>query len=208
MGSSGGGSSGDNGGGDEFHSRPPVHFLLAAGPATAALVALDRRARTHTAAKAAANGGMHDGPDTDDADVQAVALVLAEVVEHVVRGTKPAAPGPPCRPAEYDVVCPKLPSGCHLNIYDDDGVGEGAAFRAAPGGGYCPAEVLGVGVGDSLVRVNGVCVSTLSFADVCEALGALQHNLVHLRFLRHGTDVELRPNMTVRPRARGMPVFY
>ena len=188
---------------NEYRGLPPSHFLLAAGPATAALVSIDRQKQKQGQnAKSTNNDDNEQQEETveDDAvdpDVSEVALILAECVEHVVRGTRPKAPGPPCRPGEYDVVCPKLPTGFHLNIYDDDGVVKVASFRATPGGGYCPAEVLGVGVGDALTRVNGRCVSTLTFGQVCEVLGKLVHCFVAMRFLRHGTEVELRPNMKV-----------
>ena len=199
----------------DYRGLPPAHFLLAAGPATSALVSLDRQKQKQQQLEGISSSTNDDGAvessdgaieeqteeagkaEDVDPEVAEVALILAECVEHVVRNTRPKAPGPPCRPGEYDVVCPKLPTGFHLNIYDDDGVVKVASFRATPGGGYCPAEVLGVGVGDALTRVNGRCVSTLTFGQVCEALGKLVHCFVALRFLRHGIEVELRPNMTV-----------
>ena len=92
---------------------------------------------------------------------------------------------------------PKLPTGFHLNIYDDEGTVKVASFRPLSGGGFCPAHVAGVDRGDTLSRINGDLVTGKTFQEVCSILGAITRPFVYLRFLRAGLESELRPNMVV-----------
>lgn len=145
-----------------FEQTPPRRLLRDAGAATYA---------------AALSQGQVE-------EVAEVARVLAELVGHVERGTRPEAPGPMLRPGEYDVCVPKVPGGFFMNIVDEDGATVVVSFRNLPDGRPCPAEVAGVNPGDYLVCVAGQSMALCTFQEVCHALQNVPTGFVHLRFAR------------------------
>jgi C-terminal processing protease CtpA/Prc len=120
---------------------------------------------------------------------QTVAELLAELVDYVVHDTRPGAfRDQAFRVGEYDVTIPKLATGFHMNIVEEDGATQIVSFRSLDDGRPAPIEVAGVNEGDYLIAINGVSVSTLRFNRVCELLGEVRAgSFVHLRLARAGS---------------------
>jgi hypothetical protein len=125
------------------------------------------------------------------------ASVLSELVQHTVRSTHPPGPGPPLRPGEYDVVVPRLSSGFHMDIYESCGAVKIASFRNLEDQRFSPAEVVGINVNDSLVRINGQSVSHLRFGAIINVLKAITESFVYLRLARSRIEPEVRSEMYV-----------
>ena len=115
-----------------------------------------------------------------------VSLVLAELVDMVVHGTGPRAKSV-LRIGEYEVTIPKVTTGFHMNIVDEDGATQIVSFRALADGTHSPIEVAGVNEGDFLLAINDQSVTQTPFNRVCEMLGEVPvGSFARLRLSRKG----------------------
>ena len=138
-----------------------------------------------------------DDDDTPEGQKRLVvcATVLSEVVQHIVRGTRPpsrssAASGRVRRRAT--AVTHRVPYE-HLRRVRH---GESRELSTLPNRQFAPAEVLGIGVKDSLLRVNGQSVSHMRFGAICDVIKSLP-NLSSTRFARFSFEPEIRSEMYV-----------